>query len=94
MTGFLGCVLKFCKIRENEVGTFAAMDGPKLTLSAVKIIPFSSLSPRTSGRIAVRLCRAREGQRPHGYFHNVQEKIKGPQSASVLLKLGVCDFCL
>lgn len=29
-----------------------------------------------------------ESWRPHGYFHNVREKIEEPRSAGVSLKLG------
>lgn len=47
MAGFLGCILKFCKIRWNEERTFAAVDAPTLTLSALKIIP---LTPQSQSR--------------------------------------------
>lgn len=55
---------------------------PKLTLSAVKTIALSPLSPRAT----VGLRRACGSWRPHGHF---QEKMKEPQSAGVPLKLGL-----
>lgn len=55
--GFLGCILKRCKTRENGVRTFAAVDGPRT--DAERCESHSSLIPEPaaeslSGRVKVR----------------------------------------
>lgn len=80
MAGFLVCILKFCKIRWNEVRTSAAVDG--LHTHTERRQNHSS-RPSVPEPVVESLWDCVGHVKARGPMDNVREKIKEPQSAGV-----------